>query len=385
MKTQSRILLTAVVFVSLSFFCPVSGQAPAAKPPAPAATVEKTAGEAMKNVQVLKDIPESEWNKVMAFVSGSLGVSCDHCHAQPFDSDTKKPKQTARAMMKMVREINAANFNGQPVVTCNTCHRGSLEPKAMPSIWSKTPEELAAFKKQMEADRVPATSQPAVAKPGPAPAADEAFAKYRKAIGAGPVSSIHLSGTVASDLRQPVSLEVHAVFPDKFLVHNSVPGGADFLTIANGDQGWTIGPQGTRELSHSGIEGLKDNFNKLLEPVKFAEAGASGKVTGTEKVLGRACTVVELETSRELDRLYFDAESGLLYKARIENRVPGFGVTPTEVFYEDYRDVNGVKFPFSITSISTVDHARLKLSEIQTNIALDPSKFEPPPKPAASK
>src|SRR5215471_5585379 len=111
MKTQSRILLAAIVFVSFSVFGPVSGQSAAAKPPAPA-PAEKTAGEAMKNVQVLKDIPESEWNSVMALISGSLGVSCDHCHAQPFDSDTKKPKQTARAMIKMVREINATNFNG---------------------------------------------------------------------------------------------------------------------------------------------------------------------------------------------------------------------------------------------------------------------------------
>jgi hypothetical protein len=49
-------------------------QATAPKPSTP----EKTAGEAMKNVQVLKDIPASEWNNVMFFISGSLGVGCEH-------------------------------------------------------------------------------------------------------------------------------------------------------------------------------------------------------------------------------------------------------------------------------------------------------------------
>src|SRR5215472_18238202 len=127
MKTQARILLAAIMFVGFGIFCPASGQSPAAKRPASATpAAEKTAGEAMKNVQVLKDIPESQWNSLMFFISGSLGVSCDHCHGQPFDSDTKKAKLTARNMMKMVREINAANFDGRPVVTCNTCHRGSL-------------------------------------------------------------------------------------------------------------------------------------------------------------------------------------------------------------------------------------------------------------------
>src|SRR5262249_46399785 len=101
MKTQSGILLAAAVLVTAGFAYPGLAQSPAATPPAAAApAAEKTAGEAMKNVQVLKDIPESQWNSLMFFISGSLGVSCDHCHGQPFDSDTKKAKQTARAMMK---------------------------------------------------------------------------------------------------------------------------------------------------------------------------------------------------------------------------------------------------------------------------------------------
>ncbi|HMF92355.1 MAG TPA: hypothetical protein VKL40_17045, partial [Candidatus Angelobacter sp.] len=199
-----------------------------------------------------------------------------------------------------------------------------------------------------------------------------------------PVNSIHLAGAVAGDMQQPASIEVDAVLPDKIVVHNSVPGGVDFRTIVTGERGWAIGPQGTRDLQPFAIEGLRQNINRIVEPVKFAKAAASGRVAGTEKILDRTYTVVELETSKEFDRLYFDTQSGLLYKVRIENRVPGFGVTPGEVFYEDYRDVNGVKFPFSITSISTVDRVRLKVSEIQTNVTVDPSKFEPPPKPAAA-
>src|SRR5215813_8584513 len=98
MKPQSRILLTVILLVISAFFYQSLSQSPAAKPPAQA---EKTAGEAMKNVQVLKDIPASEVNNAMFLISGSLGVSCEHCHTQQFDSDAKKAKQTARNMMKM--------------------------------------------------------------------------------------------------------------------------------------------------------------------------------------------------------------------------------------------------------------------------------------------
>src|SRR5712692_4956936 len=49
-------------------------QAPAVTP------AEKTAAEAFKNIQVLKEIPESKLIPAMFFISASLGVGCDHCH-----------------------------------------------------------------------------------------------------------------------------------------------------------------------------------------------------------------------------------------------------------------------------------------------------------------
>ena len=86
---------------------------------------QKTAGEAFKNIQVLKDIPAGELMPSMRYVSASLGVGCDYCHeADHFDSDDKPTKQRARNMMKMMFAINQDNFNGRREVTCYTCHRG---------------------------------------------------------------------------------------------------------------------------------------------------------------------------------------------------------------------------------------------------------------------
>src|ERR1700721_2507892 len=94
---------------------------------------QKTAGEAFKNIQVLKDIPASELIPSMRYVAASLGVGCDYCHQDDqFDTDHKPTKQQARNMMKMMFAINQDNFNGKREVTCYTCHRGAAREANLP-------------------------------------------------------------------------------------------------------------------------------------------------------------------------------------------------------------------------------------------------------------
>ncbi|HYL92739.1 MAG TPA: c-type cytochrome [Alphaproteobacteria bacterium] len=369
--------------VVLLFWCMFLAQAapaqsaPASKPsPAP----EKTAGEAMKNVQVLKDVPASEWNNVMFFIDGALGVGCEHCHAPQFDADTKKAKLTARSMMKMVHDINAANFDGRPVVTCNTCHQGNLQPKSIPSLWNKTPNEIEAFKKQRAADHTGAAQPTTVtaAPAEPSPSAGEVFANYRKAVGGDKVKSLHLVATVAGDIQPTSPVELDTAYPDKMLLRIALPNG-DARTIINAGRGWAITPQGNRELPPAAVALTKKTFFALFQSIKYADAEASAKVTGTEKIGDRAYTVIESHAPQDTKWLYFDAQSGLLYKVRIETRVASFGVMPTEFVFEDYRDVNGSKMPFSFTNSSPSDRVRIKVSEMQANVPMDPAKFEPPP------
>ena len=54
------------------------------------------------------------------------------CHVQGNRaSDDKPEKVTARAMISMVKDINAklTAANLKPAVTCYTCHRGKTEPE----------------------------------------------------------------------------------------------------------------------------------------------------------------------------------------------------------------------------------------------------------------
>lgn len=108
-----------------------------------------------KNLKVLpKDISKKELTGIMRSFSGALGVRCLHCHVgeDPHDlstfdfaSDEKEPKETARAMMKMVGEINnkiipAIGIEDPTQVRCVTCHRGLDDPQTLDNLLLKTTE-----------------------------------------------------------------------------------------------------------------------------------------------------------------------------------------------------------------------------------------------------
>lgn len=76
----------------------------------------------------------AEWSKkeiksYMKTVSKGLGVQCDHCHDMgDFASDALPAKLVARKMITMTMMLDKDNFGGKGRITCNTCHKGSLEP-----------------------------------------------------------------------------------------------------------------------------------------------------------------------------------------------------------------------------------------------------------------
>jgi len=85
-----------------------------------------------KNLKVLtaEALPSA-----MAAYRVGLGVKCTHCHVEgDFASDENPKKNTARAMIRMLAEINAKFPDGKAHVSCYTCHRGETEPKMTPPV-----------------------------------------------------------------------------------------------------------------------------------------------------------------------------------------------------------------------------------------------------------
>jgi hypothetical protein len=105
------------------------------------------------------------------------------------------------------------------------------------------------------------------------------------------------------------------------------------------------------------------------------------KVSGIEKIGDHSYYVVESQNGNRRARLYFDTQSGLLYKSHGEATTP-LGTYPYETIYSDYRDVNGVKIPAMTTNLGTSGGQRIKFTTIEINVPIDAKLFNPPAPPA---
>ena len=98
---------------------------------------ELPAEEVFQNIKILKTVPAGRLLNIMAGgYSGSLGVSCSHCHVTTdFAKEDKPQKQVTREMVQMAAFINDSLLkkiegiqSQQPGLNCGTCHNGRARP-----------------------------------------------------------------------------------------------------------------------------------------------------------------------------------------------------------------------------------------------------------------
>jgi hypothetical protein len=95
----------------------------------------RTAEQVYKNIKVMQGTPATELGQSMHVIKAALGVDCTYCHVDmQFDRDDVPRKDIARGMYTMMVELNRASFGGRQVVTCYTCHQGSVTPRPMPAL-----------------------------------------------------------------------------------------------------------------------------------------------------------------------------------------------------------------------------------------------------------
>ncbi len=349
---------------------------------------DKPVEQVNKNIQVLKGLPASQLLPVMHQMRAALGVRCDYCHIAENDKywmDDKPAKQTARRMLRMVAEINQNHFGGQPVVTCNTCHRGSTAPVALPGV------NQGAFANTTRAE-------PGTPPPNLLPSVDSILEKYVQALGGRAAIENVKSRTMRLTLLRPKlvnagtpsaamiaraetwTAEITQKFPDKYLSVTTTPGGV-VVQGFNGSVGWVKSSAGQRAMSNAALAQVKRQAD-LQQELKLKEQYAKLTVIGKERVAEREAWVIEAVTPEQRrEKLFFDTQSGLLLRRLALTRT-ALGDDPEQTDYEDYRAVDGVKLPFKIT-VSYLDDnhygtARI-VNEIRHNLTIEDAKFDPPP------
>ena len=118
----------------------VANAVPEAQPPAEPYADEPRASQVYENVQVLGDLSEGEFLRVMNAITEwvSPQEGCLYCHGENLASDDIYTKVVARRMIQMTRAINTdwTAHVQQTGVTCYTCHRGNPVPL---QVWSEDP------------------------------------------------------------------------------------------------------------------------------------------------------------------------------------------------------------------------------------------------------
>jgi hypothetical protein len=361
-KAKDDSSLLSGAHVSLSFL-----SAPQDKPVKP----EQTAEQVYKNIQVLKGMPASQLDAVMAFFTGSLGVKCTHCHTPgQFEKDDKPAKQTSRRMIQMVFDLNKGSLSGigSGGVSCFTCHRGETRPESVPSLGQNLWQPKGSA---------------AAAKPeAPLPSLDEILDRYVRAVGGAQaiekITSRVLKGSRIGADGVLVPEEVYAKAPNKMLTVTSYPK-VSFRTGFNGTHGWARSSQGEGRDLNDEMQAQLKREALFYKETRLKEVYSKMAVLGRTTIGERETFIIEATPvgGSVPEKLYFDAQTGLLVRTYKEAKTV-VGQYPTQIDYEDYREVDGVKLPFTIRwSIPGRVWGR-KITEVKQNVPLDDAQFDLP-------
>jgi hypothetical protein len=407
--------LTAAAVLLLTSVSNLRAQS-AAQPPASMAG--KTAGDYYKNVKVLKDIPAGDLLPTMEYITVAVGMQCGNCHdPRHFDNDDKRDKKSARNMMQLTFALDDTLFNGHRQITCYTCHRGSNAAAVNPELPGETtPRERTARQPipnvlipNLTVDSTmgpappgprtaPPPANPANARPQPVlPSVDEVLAKYAQALGGeaaiGKVSSLSEKGSVEMLIPNPPGVttppvmgepaaEAYRKAPDKAVTIIRLPVGV-MQQGYDGAVGWHQYPAYEGEDTGGTLAVLKRS-SELLPGLHAKDSYTGLVVDAIEKIGDRDAYRVIGQRPNGVDRLYFDAQSGLLVRLWTTMDTP-LGSAPEEMNFEDYRDVSGVKIPFTVRVASLEGDRTYRWTQVVVNAPVEDSVFaQPAPRPPAA-
>jgi photosynthetic reaction center cytochrome c subunit len=340
---------------------------------APAVTPQRTqmSEEAFKNVQLLKGIPVDEFMGTMGLFSAALSMCCLECHSEDYAADTPR-KITTRKMIQMVNTINRTNFTGRKVVSCWTCHRQMDRPAVTPSLdvvygepiyWA--PDDLF---------------QQAAGAPSP----NQVLDKYIQAVG-GAERLARLTSFVGKGsatlfgggFKSPVELYVKAPNQRTTIIHQEL---GDKTMTFDGRAGWlasAVTPVPVMELTGGELEGAKLEA-ELSIPGRVKQALGQWRTNLPSSIAGRDVNVLQgTGAAGNHSTLYFDVESGLLTRV-VRYANSAMGRVPTQVDFEDYREVAGVKIPFRWSFAWVSGRDVVELTEVLPNVAIDAARFAKP-------
>jgi photosynthetic reaction center cytochrome c subunit len=357
------------------------------------------AEQVFKNVQALKGMPVDDFMQTMGLISAALAFDCSDCHDNAGTDKVDWAKDTprkviSRTMINMVATINKSNFGGRTAVTCWTCHHNRDKPLGTPNF-----ETIYGEPSLVLDDVIPKTPG------GTSP--ESILDRYIQAIGGAQrlagLTSIDAKGISAGfgGFGGDGDVEIVAKAPDKrstIILFKQETGRGDQMRTYDGRTGWVRTPLnvlGEYELQGGDLDGARfdaqlsfpGQLKQVLTDLRTGPATTISDIPMSQsqaallkETTGKTYTVDVVQGTGPrglLVTLYFDRQTGLLVRELRYSQTP-IGRVPTQTDYSDYRDVNGIKFPFRMAYVWLDGRDSIVLSDIKTNVPVDEAKFGRP-------
>jgi hypothetical protein len=263
-------------------------------------------------------------------------------------------------MMAMTTKINADFFNGRPVVSCNSCHRGAEHPVNLVAL-PVTPNHGPVMEHDEKRPEMPSR--------------DAIVGKYEAALGkVGALSSFTAKGTREPLEGPKTDFEIESA---NGMVRSK---SGENVAVITPTGGWAADKM---HPAHEMPPVMRESSLDVLNSIRLVtpqEIPAAARVVRKDKVGDREAYVMNANLGDGMrERLYFDVENGLLLR-RITYLTTPIGEIPTQTDYSDYREAGGVKVPFTVRldSVDARQSATRHYTEIHTNAKIDESVFAMP-------
>jgi len=153
--------------------------------------------------------------------------------------------------------------------------------------------------------------------------------------------------------------------------------------------GWIYNPfvRAVQPMSENDLKNIVDEADFDGPFVNYKEKGNQVEFIDRADIVGKPAYKVKLTNKNgEVSFFYFDAATALLLKWEGNRKVEGKDM-PWESFFRDFREVNGLKYPFLVDADApgTDQSQKIVAEKIEVNIPLDDARFDKPIAPDAGR
>ena len=222
------------------------------------------------------------------------------------------------------------------------------------------------------------------------PTADEIIARYTQRVGGAErlraVQSVRLHGKYYGGGGFEAEITYENRRPNKVREEFTF-GGLTGVTAFDGKSGWKIEPWGGKKdpepLGEDETKGIIEDAEFLDPLLDYKARGNTVSLVGTDQLEGTDVykLMLTLASNGDVRTYYLDAESGVPIKYEVKRTVRG-AERWFEVELGDYKEVQGVLFPFSRAiggkGSSSADKQQYAFDRITVNPALDDRRFTRP-------